>query len=526
MNLPLTQRLLDRVAVRHFVALLAKRFHRVWIMAAGAALALVCLARLLSLIPAGVMFIGLGALAAAPVLFALLATRRPQARQAARLIDERMGSKELFLTAALIEQSPADFQAIVVEQAEKRAGDVEPARVVPFQWQRGVRDVVGSLALIAVAVLFLPQLDPFKQQEQRDKFAKQREQLEQTKKATATRAEQIKEGDNRESEAVKKALAALETTFKQARPLEKEANLQRLAEQQKQLGELWRQAANQQRNDAFEKGAQQFGAVNPQRAQQWRDELKKGDVSAIQKELQAMREEMKKLAGMPDSAEKRAAQEQLAQRLNSLADGMKQAANSPQMQAALQRAMQQLDLAKLGNLSKEGLQAAQESLNLSEQELQQLAQSMKDLQNLEDGLKNLQMAKQLAGQCKLDGEGCKDCNGMGDYAALYDKLLNNKTGSGPGMGPNPGQGSGGKASENDDAETAFKPEKSPTQLAGGKMLLQWKVDEVGPTGARAEDYRDAVRQVKQGVSEAIANEQVPPGYHQAIQKYFDTLSDQ
>ena len=55
---------------------------------------------------------------------------------------------------------------------------------------------------------------------------------------------------------------------------------------------------------------------------------------------------------------------------------------------------------------------------------------------------------------------------------------------------------------------------------------RWKVNEVGPTGARAKEYRDALRQVKQGVSEAIANEQVPPGYHDTIQKYFDTLPEQ
>ena len=526
MNTPNTQRLLARVGVRHFVTLLAARFHRAWIVAAGVALALLGLARLLALIPERAVFIGLCALAVTPLMFALLATRRPAAKQVARLLDERTGSKELFLTAALIDESPGDFQPIVVEQAELRAGEVEPARVVPFRWQRGVRDVLGSGAMLACAVLWLPQLDPFKKQEQREKFAKQEEQLEKAKKATAVRAEQIKEGDGREGEQVKKALAALEKTFKEAQPTAKETSLKELADEQKQLGEMWRQATSQQRNDAFEKGAQQFGAVDPQRAQQWREELKKGDFSAIKKEMEAMREEMKKLANAPEGAEKRAAQEQLAQRLNALADGMKQAANSPQLQAALQRAMQQLDMSKLSQLSKESLEAAQESMQLSEQELQQLAQSMSDLQNLEDALKNLQMAKQLAGQGKLGGANAGDCKTMSDYQALFEKLLNQQTdGIGP-LGPNPGRGQGGKAPENDDAETAFQQEKSPTQLAGGKMLLQWKVDEVGPTGARAEDYRDAVRQVKQGVSEAIANEQVPPGYHETIQKYFDTLPEQ
>jgi hypothetical protein len=91
------------------------------------------------------------------------------------------------------------------------------------------------------------------------------------------------------------------------------------------------------------------------------------------------------------------------------------------------------------------------------------------------------------------------------------------------MGPNPGHGSGGKAEENDAAETDFKRERSPTRLTAGKTLLQWKTKELGPTGTRPEDYQEAVKQVKQGVSEAIAAEQVPPGYREAIQKYFDAL---
>ena len=150
--------------------------------------------------------------------------------------------------------------------------------------------------------------------------------------------------------------------------------------------------------------------------------------------------------------------------------------------------------------------------------------------SLGDALKNLQMAKQLADQQKLDGGQCQNCNGMGDYAALYKKLCQgNGMGEGEdgngagGMGKNRGQGRGGKAEENDEAETGFKQERSPTQLTAGKTLLQWKTQELGPTGTRSEEYQEAVKQVKQGVSEAIVLEQVPPGYHESIKSYFDSL---
>ena len=114
---------------------------------------------------------------------------------------------------------------------------------------------------------------------------------------------------------------------------------------------------------------------------------------------------------------------------------------------------------------------------------------------------------------------------MADYAALYAALCQKKNVIGPGMGPGGNPGAGGKAPEDDSLTSAFKQEKEQPKFAGGKTLLQWKTKEVGETGARAEDFREAIRDVKQRVSEAIVAEQVPPGYHGAIQKYFDSLPE-
>lgn len=524
MNIPRTQRLIDRTAGRLYLAGLMAALHRGWLLAAGTVLFALVAARLLALFPADLIVRWIWAPLVLVVSAALAIVRKPRSQDTARLIDERTGSKELFLTAAMLSAQSGQFSPIVIDQAEQRAEAVDPRRIVTFSWQRAVRDTLGSAALVAAVVLWLPQLDPFKKQADRDRLTKQEQQLEKTKAATAVRAEQLKQTENPESEKVKQALAALEKTFKEAKPQERQANLKQLNEHQKEIGEAWRQAANQRRNDAMEEGAQKFGQANPQQAQQWREALKQGDTSELKKEMEALKQEMQKLAQMPDSAEKRAQQEQLAQKLNQLSQGLKQTASSPQLQAALQRAAEQLDLSKTDSLSEEALQAAQQSMSLSQQELDQLAQAMKDQQSLEDALKNIQMAKQLADQNKLDGQQCSGCKSMSDYAEMYKKLTSNgQPGSGPGMGKNGGQGYGGKAEENDDAETAFKQEKSPTQLTAGKTLLQWKTQEVGPKGARPEEYQEAMKQVKQGVSEAISAEQIPPGYHDAIQKYFDAL---
>jgi uncharacterized protein with von Willebrand factor type A (vWA) domain len=55
------------------------------------------------------------------------------------------------------------------------------------------------------------------------------------------------------------------------------------------------------------KATQKFGQANPQEKQQWRDDLKKGDASALKKEMEAVKEQMQKLASQPDSAEKASA---------------------------------------------------------------------------------------------------------------------------------------------------------------------------------------------------------------------------
>lgn len=519
-----TQQLFDTTARRHRIALAAARFRLCAIALGAAALAIICAARLLALVPDWITPAWLLLIPALALPLAFLLTRKPTAREVARVIDDRTGSRELFLTAALIDATTGDFQPIVLAQAEERAAQIQPAQVVPFRWQRGARDVAVALALLLAAIFFLPQLDPFGKGKQRQQAAKQEERLRESKQLTALRADQLAAKSEADAEKVEQALAALEQTFKEAQPKAKEADLRRLSEHQKELGAMWRQVKNELPRDAFEQGAQSFGQADPRKAQQWREELKKGDISAAKKELAQLRDEIRRLAAMPDSAEKRALQQQLSQRLGSLAQGLKQAINSPELNAALARALDQLDQAKLGALARDATQSAIDSLSLTEQELEQLARALKNGQALEDALKNLQMAKKLAELGQLEGAECQQCNGMGDYAALFAKKMGaGSQPGGPGMGA--GIGNGSRRPEDDSATSAFKPEKSRSALSGGKMLLQWKTSEVGDTGARAEDYREQVRQVKQGVSEAIVAEQVPPGYHSAIQKYFDSLPE-
>ena len=333
-----TQRLMRQTSARQFVAALGGRFHVALLVCAALYLALLLAARLLGLIPDRFTPATLAAVPATALLVALVLARRASAKTVARLIDTRTGGKELFLTAAMIAEAPGEFAPIVVGQAEEQAEKLRAAQVVPFRWQRGARDLFAALAMLFLAIHFLPQLDPFKKTEQRKKTAQLEEKLEQTKKTTALRSAQLAETGDRQSEQVKLALQQLDKVFKEAKPQDREGNLKKLGEEQKEIGELWRKVTSDLK--PLDKAAQSFGATDLKKLQQLRDELKKGDVSGWKKELGDLRDALRKLAALPDGAEKRAAQEQLMEQLNELAQAMKQEMNSPQVAAALERAMQ------------------------------------------------------------------------------------------------------------------------------------------------------------------------------------------
>jgi len=466
----------------------------------------------------------------AALVVALAGLRRPADAAVARVIDTHGKTKDLFLTTVLAGEGSGEFRPVVCASAEKQAAEIKPGLVVPLRWTRGAAELALALAVLVAAVRWLPQLDPFRKVAQREKVSQQAEQLREMKKITAQRAEVLAVESGKQTAEVQAALARLDKTFKEAKPQERDSNLQRLAEDQKELGELWRKVTTDGLRQALEKGAQSFGRMDAQKMAEWREQLKKGDISGLKNELAELRGELKKLAAEPDSPEKRAGEEAAAQRLNQLADTLKQMVGSPQFDAAMSRAQTQLDMAKLNKLSPEAMEAAMDSLQLGEEELKQLAQSLKDGKALEEALKDLQMAKQLAANGKLDGADGKGMENMEDYADLFAKKMaemgeqgGGQPGQNGGLHNGPGVGDGSRRPEDDSVTTGFKSEKSNSALTGGKMLLEWKTKEVGDTGKRGEEFRDAVREVKQGVSEAIQQEQVPPGYHDAIKKYFDTL---
>ena len=510
------------------------------ILSALALVALLC-ARLFALLPdAWFTPITIAGVPVCAFLVALIFLRRPVPAHVARTVDERALSKELFLTATLIEQTPGEYRDIVIAQAEERAAQLDAARLFPLNWMPGARHVALALTALVAGVLWLPHLDPFKVGQKREELTKQEMRLAETKKITAIRKEELKEKGGALTEQVEQALVKLDKTLRQTKPQERELNAKKLNEEAQDFSELWKKVAAQVPRDALEKAAQQFGDSQQRQAmKELLDKLRKGDAEGIKQAMEKLRQQMQAIAKQPDGAEKKEQLEKLAKELGQMANQLREQLGDKAVNEALARAAEQLGMAKGKGLSKDALDAANQSLNLSQEELQRLAEMFKDAQNLEDALKNLASAKQLNDLGKLDGKDAQDADAKSqeDYQKLYDEAMRRiaEMGDGDGQGDgqggrgkagkNPGIGRGGTAGEDDTTKSGFTKEKDKVQLGAGKLLMEWKEEGVGETGGKAGDYNDAVRAVKQGVAEAIRNERVPPGYHGAIQKYFDKLPE-
>ena len=360
----------------------------------------VVLARLLGLLPNE--WFTLRTVVVVPVvalLAALLAARKTGVEQVARAVDARAGSKELFLTAAMIGQSPGGYREIVLAQAEACAERLSAGRLLPLDWARGARNVALAFLALAAAVVWLPRLDPFKAAAKRAVVAEQSARLVETKKLTAERKEELKEKGTALTEQVEQALAKLDKELKLAKPEQKAENAKKLNEETQQVSELWKKVASElpkATSDAMEKAAQQFGEAQERKAvKEMLEQLKQGNADALKKAMEAMKQKTQEIAKQPEGAEKQAQMDALKKELAQMANQLRQQMGDKALNEALSRAMEQMDMAKQKGMNKDAMDAANESLKLSQEEMQHLAEMAKDAHNLEDALKNLQTAKGL-----------------------------------------------------------------------------------------------------------------------------------
>jgi hypothetical protein len=558
-----TGALFNRVAARMRLAVYGVWFFRLLIIFAGVYGLLLLLSRVFDFQGQLFNWWTVPIVPVAAALAAFLAGRRVQAEEAAHLIDLRAGTKDLFLTASTMEGAPGEFRSLVTDRAEAEAARVEPSNVLVFSYERRMLRGAAVLAALVLATFFVPSLDLFGQGEQKQIAQRDREQLEKQKTQTDEKVLALEKQPLTEptSAAVDVALKRLKQSLDRMKPKDPRRNEERLRQEQRGLESKWRKLSEKKLADTTGlRARQQFGAGDPRRDQELRRQMKSGDSSGMKARMQQIRDLAWQMKDSTDEQQRRELAKEIEQKLRELSDFAEGNISSSALGDSLMQAMEQVQLASSGELSNEALDALDQTMQLSELEADALAQSARDLQALEDALDALQLAQQLNDGNGLDGD--PGAGSIGDYAALYEKLLaaqgscevcngqgackacDGKGGAcsvckgwgvcvtcggapgaggiGAGMG-GPGTGEGGLAPEDPDAVTNFKTSKARTALQAGRMLMQIKTQGTAPSGEAEISHVEALEQVKQGYSEAILQEQVPPGYHDAIRKYFDSL---
>lgn len=540
METPRSNRMLTAVRRRLYLARWARLFLLSVCWACLAAAVLLPAAWFVEGIDLRMTLAAIPAAVAVALLVATIFARRPERSDAARSADNAAGTKDLFLTVTRLEEAPraeGDYAPLVLRDAESAAGRVNVKQAVPVPLERPLGWAAAGLVAVAAVALLVPRFDPFGTAAAAEVIAKQQKELKALDKATQERKVELRKNNPEAdlSEEVEESVEQLKQSLKQMKPGKKQENLKVLSERQKDLGEKWRKTSAESLKDLFDQknSEQEFGsAANGEEMKKWAKELQEGSAEALRKEIDELKQDLQKLAKTTDPVERQELLRKVEERLKKMEKFAKETANSKPLTASLQRAMQQLDTARKAGLGKDGekqqlsteaLESMKESLELSKMELQEIAQSARDLKELEKALQTAQMAKKAGEKGELDGQECEDCVSLEDYQEFYKELVAALgEGDGEGMGGR-GMGEGDIAPEDESSKTGFKTEKSKSAVTAGKVLLSMQTKGLSDTGEADQNYATQIERIQQGLSEAILQEQVPPGYHEEIKKYFDTL---
>jgi hypothetical protein len=242
--------------------------------------------------------------------------------------------------------------------------------------------------------------------------------------------------------------------------------------------------------------------------------MTEAEKTALQKQMGQMKQQLEKLAN-------------LDQRKKQLDEAKKNGALSPQQyeqqmaklneQARDLQKLQQLSQ-KLGQaeqaLAKGDMQKAAETLGMSQQQLQQMAQDLRELETLDGALADLQDAKN--GMTGGDG-----LNQLGDD-------LNNTLGMGQNQNGRPGQGLGrgrgqGERPEAADKTASYKTKTKP-QYTRGKAILEG----FGPYGQQNKgdsliEAQGTVEAAGGVAADALSNQKVPNNVKKHVAGYFDEI---
>lgn len=517
-------------------------------------------------------------------LFAFLVVRKSTILAAARKVDASCGANDLFLTLVQLETTAGEYQPVISQQADLRSASVVPSAVVPWHWQRSVAALSGSLGVLIAASLFLPQFDLFGNGGSVTAAVAARQDLLESRRETTSRLAEL--SARRESamftEEVDQSLEKLAAELRQLTAERFASGPKVLDARQREIEARWREARSQDEVSRVLEQAQatQLLGEFDQRSRQWIAELAKGQMSSVDEVFRSLDSDLERLDSISDGAERGQLEKEIRQAMAELQRFAGNQLQSQPIEAAMKRAMSQLDSSRLDSgLQKESTLASQESLELAQAELHEVANAAAQLASLEQALNAIQSAKQLAQQnTSQSSEGVGKSEAaihefVEQYADLKGEAGNRPSEDGlrPGVDPSPsaesqggqpGQhvaesagrsepdspGTGGRsnpegeanasegssaqhgagrstARESQVAETGFRDSREAAVLDAARRLMTMRRQGLADVGKSSQEYREQVRSLQKRVSTAIEVEEIPPGYVSGIRDYFDSLDE-
>ncbi|HVX11932.1 MAG TPA: hypothetical protein VHC22_12180 [Pirellulales bacterium] len=471
------------------------------------------------------------------------ATRRSEL-EAAIEIDRRFGLKErVSSTYALgAEQLETPAGRALVEDAMKRVERLHVAeqfRVKLGRWSW--LPALPGLATFLIAVFLQPGVDgnkaggsvatkAEKKQVKTSTAALRKKSLDLRKEARdkgllsegvfAKLEQSSKKLENNDAVDKKQALIELNDLAKDVeKRREQVAAAEKMKEQFKQLKDLDKGPADKMA-DALKDGDFQ---VAMKELKQLRDKLENGKLdaeakAALEKQLKQMENTLRKMADAHDKAQqnlkkqieelKKKGQNQQAKELE------EKLAQMQQQQSQMQLAKQMAD--QMGQCTKcmqQGDKAgASQAMAKLEQQLSDLQQQADEMAMLDDAMSELEMAKDSINCKECNGEGCQACMGMGQ----------NRFGK-PGMGMGRGRGTGPRPEEKTDSK--FYDTKVKQQTGKGAALVVDFVNGPNMKGQVQQQIQTEFESVKTEETDPLTGQQLPRGYREHTQKYFDSLRE-
>jgi hypothetical protein len=232
--------------------------------------------------------------------------------------------------------------------------------------------------------------------------------------------------------------------------------------------------------------------------------LAKGNFAQAKTEMDKLGEQLKQDALPPEQRAK------LAGEMKGLSDALK---DNPELSKMLAQAAANLNAGDVGK--------AVSDLQLSAQEMQALAETLRQMAELDKLAQDLRILQ--AGQ--LCDCGCSTCTACSCYAAMVAEMGKFREGDtdkfGPGMG-GPGHGAGGIPGFQE-TPTQFQPTKARMKMDKGDIIGAIRVWGPQVKGDADVKFEETYFQYRQSAEDTLSRENIPLEYRTLVRDYFDAI---